>query len=106
MQCREFEKLIPAFLQDKMNYLLLKEFAEHAAVCESCKEELTIQFLIAEGMARLEEGSAFDLQKELDDRMGRAGRKVRFHERFLRVGLALEALVMLGIAAVVFLIIF
>ena len=32
--------------------------------CPGCKEELVIQFLVTEGMQRLEDGDAFDLQRE------------------------------------------
>ena len=47
--------------------------------CPGCKEELVIQFLVTEGMQRLEDGDAFDLQRELELRLAEAKRKVRFH---------------------------
>lgn len=106
MNCKEFEKWIPAFISQEMDYRKLKSFKEHFKSCPGCKEELVIQFLVTEGMARLEEGSAFDLQKELDRRMEEAERKVRFHHSFLYAGLVLEAAAMLTIAGIVAWIIF
>ena len=44
--------------------------------CPGCKEELVIQFLVTEGMQRLEDGDAFDLQRELEIRLTEAKRKV------------------------------
>ena len=78
MDCKEFEKLIPEFIEGKLDYPTLKKFSEHMEQCEDCKEELTIQFLVTEGIQRLEDGSAFDLQKELSARMAEAKRKIRF----------------------------
>lgn len=56
------------------------------------KEELVIQFLVTEGMRCLEDGDAFDLQRELELRLAEAKRKVRFHMAFLKTGAALEVL--------------
>ena len=101
MDCKEFEKRIPDFIKRKMNFIMLQEFNEHMEQCEDCKEELVIQFLVTEGMQRLEEGDAFDLQRELDQRMAEAKRKVRFHNIFLQAGLLLEILAVFGIACAV-----
>ena len=85
MNCKEFEKNIPDFLT-------LQEFGEHMRECPGCKEELVIQFLVTEGMQRLEDGDAFDLQRELELRLAEAKRKVRFHMAFLKTGAVLEVL--------------
>ena len=92
MNCKEFEKNIPDFIAGKLDFLTLQEFGEHMRECPGCKEELVIQFLVTEGMQRLEDGDAFDLQRELDIRLTEAKRKVRFHMSFLRTGAALEVL--------------
>ena len=55
-------------------------------------QELVIQFLVTEGMQRLEDGDAFDLQRELELRLAEAKRKVRFHMAFLKTGAVLEVL--------------
>ena len=90
MNCKEFEKNIPDFIAGKLDFQTLQEFGEHMRECPGCKEELVIQFLVTEGMQRLEDGDAFDLQRELELRLAEAQRKVRFHMAFLKTGAALE----------------
>lgn len=102
MDCREFERLIPDFIDGRLDFLTLERFNRHREECADCKEELVIRFLVTEGIQRLEEGDAFDLQKELDQRLADAGRKVRFHKRFLHIGEALEIFAMIAIAGIVF----
>lgn len=90
MDCKEFEKLIPEFIERRMDHSVLKRFSEHLEQCGNCREELVIQFLVTEGVQRLEDGGAFDLQEELKSRMQEAKRELQFHRRFYYLGLALE----------------
>ena len=106
MECKEVEKQIPDFISKKMDYLALKDFAEHVENCPKCKEELTIQFLIDEGLVRLEEGSAFDLNYELWVRMNEAEKKIHRNDRVITVGTVFEYIAMAAIVAVVISIIF
>lgn len=106
MECTEFEKIIPDFIKRKMNYVTLKAFAEHVENCPRCKEELTIQFLIDEGLVRLEEGNAFDLNRELRMRMAEAKKKIRRHDRVISAGVVAQYGAMIGIAVGICYIIF
>lgn len=90
MGCKEFEKLIPDFIARKLDYPALRRFCGHVGRCEACREELNIQFLVTEGVQRLEDGRAFDFQAELAQRMEEAGRSIRFHSAFLYLGIAME----------------
>ena len=101
MDCKEFEKLIPDFIHRKLDYLTLKRFSEHMALCGNCKEELEIQFLVTEGIQRLEEGGAFDLQSELEQRLEEAKRSLQIHGRILRFGIMLEILAAVLMAGIV-----
>lgn len=92
MNCKEFEKMIPDFMEQKLDYNALKNFSRHMSSCDSCKEELTIQFLVTEGMQRLEDGEAFDLQRELNTRLLSAKKQMKWHKRILHTGLLLELL--------------
>ena len=65
LYCKEYEKLIPDFLIDNLDDVNLEKFISHIENCSECMEELSIQFLITEGMNRLEQGSNFELAKEL-----------------------------------------
>ena len=101
MECKEFERLIPDFIEDKLDYPTLKQFYEHMNVCAECKEELVIQFLVTEGIQRLEDGNAFDLQKELNTRMEDARKKIRVNSTFLRLGLIMEIAAVCLLAGIV-----
>lgn len=90
MNCKDYEKMIPDFIHEKQDYPKLKKFMEHTEQCEACKEELTIQFLVTVGLQRMEDGSAFDLQKELDMRLEKANERIRFHGKFIKLGTVLE----------------
>jgi len=99
MDCKEFERLIPSFIEQKQDFQTIKKFLVHMDECPDCKEELVIQFLVTEGMQRLEEGDAFDLQNELEQQIIEAKKKLRFHNAFLRIGVVVEIIAMLLIAA-------
>ena len=90
MDCKEFEKLIPDFISDKLNYRTLKTFCQHIDYCEDCREELNIQFLVTESLHRLEDGKAFDLQRELNQRLEHSRKSVRLQDMFMRMGIVLE----------------
>lgn len=90
MECREFEKHIPDFITRKLDYSTLNRFFEHVEQCADCREELNIQFLVTEGMQRLEKGSTFDLQSELEQRLEEAKKSIRYHSAFLYLGIAME----------------
>lgn len=82
-----------------MNRRQADEFFKHMDSCEGCKEELRIQYLISEGMARLEDGKGFDLNKELDIRIEstRKSMKNKMISNFVIYGLEV-----IGILAVIF----
>ncbi len=66
MDCKEAEKMIPHFLKDELQERQLRAFLHHVEHCGDCKEELSIQYLVVEGMARLEAGGNLNLQMELN----------------------------------------
>lgn len=101
MNCKEYEKMIPDFIHQKQDYPRLKKFIEHTMQCASCKEELTIQFLVTVGLQRMEDGNAFDLQKELEAGLLQAQERIRYHGRFIKLGTVLEiigAVILCGLA--------
>ena len=102
MDCKDFENNIPVFLEEKMNSKQAKEFFAHMDECESCKEELRIQYLISEGTLRLEEGDSFDLNKELDIKLEKTKKKLKGQKITNLIIYAMEAV---AIAAVIFILI-
>lgn len=106
LDCKECEKMIPDFLGQRLEYLTLKHFCEHVRSCPDCKEEVTIKFLVSEGLQRLEEGDAFDLNRELDKRIKAAEKKIRKNDEFLNAGVVLQMITMVAVLCGIFWIIF
>lgn len=70
--------------------------------CESCKEELRIQYLIKEGTLRLEAGDSFDLNKELDLKIEKTKKTIKKRTIANTVIYIMEAV---AIVAVIFILI-
>lgn len=66
MNCKEAEKMIPAFLVKQLNNRDLNQFLMHVEDCPECMEELTIQYLVMIGTSLIEEGKSFNLRKALN----------------------------------------
>lgn len=105
MTCKDAEKLIPIFINNELNYRELEQFIDHIEDCPDCKEEMSIQFLITEGMARLEDGSAFDLNWELRNLMDVSKAKIKVHRgmQYLGIGIEIAALIVILIVIMVIL---
>lgn len=72
MKCNEFERMIPAYLHNELKERQMKQYIEHARTCAVCREEMTIQYLITEGMQRLENGQTLDVERELNEKMNQS----------------------------------
>lgn len=93
MNCKEAEKKIPSFLSDELDGRALTEFVEHIEDCPECMEELSIQFLVAEGMEQLEQGNNFNLQEALTSKLDDADYRIRVNRALRHILLVLEAAV-------------
>lgn len=98
LQCNRATKMIPSFIADELSFRELEQFMEHIDECESCKEELSIQFLVEVGLNSLEAGNTFDLQQELNIALEEAAKRVQVY-RFFRHSAFVLACV--GIAAAI-----
>lgn len=101
MNCKEAEKKIPPFLNDELDGYDLAEFVEHIEECPECKEELSIQFLVAEGLEQLEQGNNFNLQEALLETLECADDRIRVNRILRRVLFGLELAVATAIVAAV-----
>lgn len=79
--CLTAEKQINNFLKGEMDNRTATRFLGHIRECPSCKEELSIQFLVTVGLERLEDGEAFNLNRELSYRLDTAQRQVKIRRR-------------------------
>lgn len=101
MNCKEAEKKIPSFLNDELDGYDLAEFVEHIEECPECKEELSIQFLVAEGLEQLEQGNNFNLQEALVETLDSADDRIRINRTLRRILFWLELAVAAAIIAAV-----
>lgn len=106
MNCKEAERMIPHFLEDDLDTEDLHEFIEHIEKCKECKEELSIQFLVSEGMVRLETGNVFDLQNELNAQINNAEHTLKVRENMKWLLFMLEGLVVVLVITLIALLIF
>ena len=92
MDCKEFAGLIQDFLGDRLDEMKLSEFLEHVDECENCKDELRIQYLIYEGLERLETGATFDVDKDLAEWMELQRKRLRNRNGIKKTAIAAEIL--------------
>lgn len=83
MDCKNIEKLIPKFIKDECTPKEEDFILEHIKECPECKEELSIQLLLEEGLSRLESGESFDLNAELEKHLQADKRKKKPRRRLL-----------------------
>lgn len=88
MDCKETQRCIRLFLMDELDGGTAQEFVEHVHSCNECMEELTIEYLLSEGMIRLENADDIDVQKELEEKLNRTVVRVR-RKKQLKAGLFL-----------------
>ena len=77
IDCKTFEHQIPAFMKDRLLPVQTRRFLQHYESCHSCRDELSVQFLINVGMEKLETGETLNLQKELTEYCAEENRKSR-----------------------------
>lgn len=97
MKCKDTEKMIPAFLQDDLDGKELKRFMKHIDSCQECMEELSIQFLVIEGLERLESGSNFNLQNALSSKLSGARQEIKVNHTLKHILVCLEVAVAFAI---------
>lgn len=83
MDCKNVEKLISKFLKDECTPKEEAMILEHIKGCPDCKEDLTIELLIQEGLSRLESGESFDLNAELEKCLEEKVHKKKEHKRHI-----------------------
>ncbi len=66
MDCKEVQSLLSKFIDGQCGREQTKEIREHILGCPDCREELTIQFLVQEGMNRVDRDEDFNLDQEID----------------------------------------
>ena len=83
MDCSNIEQAIQLYIDDKLTGRSLSDFLEHIEGCHSCYEEMEINFLIKEALLRLEDGTSFDLRKELLQKLAVSKRCLEIHRHLI-----------------------
>lgn len=102
MDCKEVQRNITSFLEGGIQGKSAERFLNHISQCPECKEELSIQYLVREGTARLEEGGSFDLSKDLDILMKQSYKSIK-NRRLASI--AIYSMEFLAILAVIFILV-
>ncbi len=89
MECKEVQKKIQDFIADELDNKDILAFIEHIRHCPDCKEELSIEFLVVTGLQRLDSAEAFDLQKELTDKINMSEESAKLHLKMSRISFLL-----------------
>ncbi len=89
MECKEVQKNIHSFIDEQLDSKECLAFVEHIKNCPSCKEELSIEFLVITGLQRLDDAEAFDLQKELVEKIKNNEEKALQRQKMSRIGFLL-----------------
>lgn len=64
--CRSYRKNFGRFLNGKLEGKERRLLMKHVEECAECREELRIQYLLQEGMFRLEHGGTFDINSDFE----------------------------------------
>ena len=106
MNCKEAEKMIPAFLVKQLNNSELDQFLLHVEDCPECMEELTIQYLVMIGTSLIEEGKSFDLRKALTELLMEAGKSIQKWKLLMFASYVIEMITMVVMAIILIVVIF
>ena len=106
MNCKEAEKMIPAFLVKQLNSRDLNQFLLHLEDCPECMEELTIQYLVMIGTSLIEEGKSFDLRRSLNELLSEAWKAVQKWKFLVFASYILEIITLVVMAIILIVVIF
>ena len=106
MDCKEFNGLIQDFLNDRLSEMKLSEFLSHIESCDNCRDELRIQYLIYEGLERLEAGDTFDVDKDLADLMKLQKKRLGVRHGIKMTAIASEIITTAAFVIVLFVVLF
>ncbi|MBR4169396.1 MAG: zf-HC2 domain-containing protein [Lachnospiraceae bacterium] len=79
MTCQESEQYIQDFVDDALTGERLEVFLWHISTCKTCYNEMETSYLLKEALARLEDGTSFDLHSELKEKIQIMEQYIRWH---------------------------
>lgn len=87
MICREWQRRIPDFLDDKMTPEDLGAFISHVKECRDCYEELEIMFTLSVGLNELEKKTdmSFNFKEMLEEKIHFAQYRYECYYHFYKI---------------------
>lgn len=96
LEHKRMEEEIPEFLEDRLSNERLDRLLTHLKECASCRDELSIQYLVKEGLPRIEAGSNFSLNEDLAAYIDLENRRLNRRMRLAFIAFSLEAITLLA----------
>lgn len=103
MICREWQKMIPEFLDGTLKNRELEGFVNHVRTCKDCYEELEIMFMLSIGLQELKEDRSISynfsllLENKIRDVESYCEQIRKVHRIYVFVMLVLHLFLIVGI---------
>lgn len=86
MTCMEAEKMVIPYIKDELSPMEVEDFLEHMETCETCWEELEINYMVDVGLKKLDEADGtYDIIGDLRRKIESSGKLL---QKFLFVQVA------------------
>ena len=80
LDCKSIEKKIPQYLNNELSPYEMQFFLDHIKECADCKEELTIRYMVSEGLTKAEENNEYNLLHGLEEKIKGSYKKIRNYD--------------------------
>lgn len=103
MDCKECKRKIHPFLKKELDDKDSRKLLEHVGECQTCKEDMRSEYLVIEGLKRLESGSGFNLMNDYEVMLQTETEKNEaIHRTRMMVNLAVGTMIILPFVILVF----
>ena len=103
MDCIEFNKMIGPYLKGELSDEELNDFLHHLDHCAQCDEELEINYIVSEGMERLDRDKAdYDLSRAYSESKQGSRHYMQLRKSLIRVSYVADTITLWALAMTVF----
>ncbi len=101
--CRDAIHSIPHFMDHTMTQSELRDFMYHVENCPECMEELSIQYLVKQGLEGLDDNGPINLQADLDRTLQETRNRILKHEKIRKVLIFAECISIILLLLIIYL---
>lgn len=80
MNCIDYRMSMLPYLKRELSVKKTRKLLSHVEECAECREELKVQFLVMEGMKRLEYGKTFRLEEDFEKSLKTSAREYKMRD--------------------------